>query len=152
MFNKLKTTILTVGIAEATLLGSGQAWALDLSYNSYPNQSGTGEVPIPGCDSVPGVPGGVWHMQHQTPGQFQVRAGTGSSGGPGGASITIYAPNDIQQWGGETDLSIISVAGVFSHTKHIITLSLFRLDCGCGWWVGCGSGMGPPEAGQPKQQ
>ncbi len=102
MFSKLKTTILTVGIAAATLLGSVQAWALDIDYNT----SGTGEFPIPGCDSDPGVPGGVWHLQRVILGgdiqrQFVVRAGSGSSGGPGGAVITIDAPNDIQLWGGE---------------------------------------------------
>ncbi len=102
MFSKLKTTILTVGIAAATLLGSGQTWALDINYDT----SGTGEVPIPGCDSDPSGPGGIWYVQRNeydgdTQRSFNLRAGSGSSGSPGGATIIINAPNDNQQWVGE---------------------------------------------------
>ena len=49
MFNKFKTTSLATITAAATLLGSGQAWALDVTYDNIAIVSG---LPAPGCDGA----------------------------------------------------------------------------------------------------
>lgn len=95
MFNKLKMTALAVVTAGATIAG-GQAWALDIDFNT----PGILDVPIPGCDSVVGIPGGVWQLQRSVTGKgdqvsLSVRAGTGNTGGGEGAVIIINAPNEI---------------------------------------------------------
>jgi hypothetical protein len=97
MFDKLKTTTLAALTAAATLVGSGQAWALDLDFNSIQLLDAT-EKPIPGCDPVTGIPGGVWHAQVFGGGSqvnLYVRAGTGSSGDGGGGGVSFNAPNSF---------------------------------------------------------
>lgn len=49
MINKLKTTTLAVVTAAATLLGSGQAWALDVTYDNIVLVTA---LPAPGCDGA----------------------------------------------------------------------------------------------------
>lgn len=101
MFNKFKTATAAVITATATLLGGGQAWALDIDFNTQP----TKEIPISGCDPVMGIPSGVWSLQgtgnQSSQYSFSVCAGTGFSGEPGGASIIINAPNYIMAWTGD---------------------------------------------------
>jgi len=102
MVGKFKKALYAGATALTALLGTGQAWALDVTPTSTFSSA---EVPIPGCTSVVGLSGGVWHTQTNGTApniSFFVRAGTGSSGGSGGAIVSFDSSGNLAFFGAES--------------------------------------------------